>query len=200
MHRAKAKIREEAKSARASISPEIRERWSAAIEEQVLTLLEPYLTILVYASKPPEVDTHHLIERLIEKGKKVVVPIIEKETGSLRLSYLHNPACLITSTFQVPEPIGSEIPASPQAVEVAIIPLIAFDTGGSRLGYGAGYYDRFLKEHPHIIKIGVAFSQQQQTTLPQDREDVKMDLIVTERGIYRCSPMEYSQLLNTSIH
>jgi 5-formyltetrahydrofolate cyclo-ligase len=78
----------------------------------------------------------------------VIVPIIERETRTLRLSYLTNPDVLITSTFNVPEPIGNEIPVSADTVEVAIIPLIAFDLHGNRLGYGAGYYDRFLTAHP----------------------------------------------------
>jgi 5-formyltetrahydrofolate cyclo-ligase len=189
MHRTKARIREAAKTARAMIPTENRERWSACIEEHLLPLLSPYTTILIYASKPPEVDTGHLIETLISAGKKVVVPIIEKESRGLRLSYLQNPACLVRSTFQVPEPIGNEIPASPKAVEVAIIPLIAFDAEGSRLGYGAGYYDRFLKRHHHILKIGVAYSLQQQTILPQDVDDVRMDIIVTEKKVYRCNSL-----------
>ncbi|MDD1679548.1 MAG: 5-formyltetrahydrofolate cyclo-ligase [Methanomicrobiales archaeon] len=154
MHRLKARIREEVKSDRALLSPESREQWSARIEERLLPLIDSFTTVMVYVSKPPEVDTRHLIERLLSAGKKVVVPIIEKETGSLRLSYLHNPAYLVRSTFEVPEPIGNEIPARPEMVEMAIIPLIAFDARGSRLGYGAGYYDRFLKKYRHIVTIG----------------------------------------------
>jgi 5-formyltetrahydrofolate cyclo-ligase len=190
MHRSKKEIREDYKARRALLPAEERERWSAQIGDHLLPLLAPYTTILVYASKPPEVDTRLLIERLLREGKKVIVPIIEKETKGLRLSYLHNPACLVESTFRVPEPIGSEIPASPEAVEVAIIPLIAFDAEGSRLGYGEGYYDRFLRKYRHILKVGIAFSLQQQTVLPQDADDVKMDIIVTEKKVYRCNSLE----------
>jgi 5-formyltetrahydrofolate cyclo-ligase len=190
MHRSKKEIREDSKARRALLSAEERERWSARIEKHLLPLLAPYTTILVYASKPPEVDTGHLIARLLAEEKKVVVPIIERETGGLRLSYLHNPACLIRSTFQVPEPVGHEIPASPEAVEVAIIPLIAFDAEGSRLGYGAGYYDRFLRKYTDIVKIGIAFSLQQQPVLPQDTDDVKLDIIVTEKKVYRCNSLQ----------
>jgi 5-formyltetrahydrofolate cyclo-ligase len=187
MHQNKVQIREIVKARRGLLSPEKRQRWSECIEEGVLSLVAPYTTVMVYASKPPEVDTHRLIERLISARKKVVVPIIEKETGSLRLSYLLDRSCLVTSTFQVPEPIGNEIPTSPEVIEVAIIPVIAFDQTGNRLGYGAGYYDRFLSRYGHIRKIGVAFSLQQEDVLPQDRGDVKMDIIVTEEAIYRCN-------------
>ena len=182
----KTKIRHELKTRRNSLSPTTIAEWSDQITEHLRPLLNPYQTIMVYVSKPPEVETRPLIHHLLSQGKRVVVPIIERETCTLRLSYLPNPNVLITSTFNVPEPIGNEIPASAEEVEVAIIPLIAFDINGNRLGYGAGYYDRFLQAHPTIVKIGVAFSVQQAPSIPGDTKDVRMDSIVTERRIYRC--------------
>jgi len=162
------------------------EKGSCIICEHVIGLLKDHTTILIYASKHPEVETRNLIAQLIATGKRVVVPIIEKETRSLRLSYLVNPATLVKSTFNVPEPVGNEIPARPKDIEVAIIPMIAFDAKGSRLGYGAGYYDRFLKKNPHIIKIGISFSCQEEVFIPSDSNDIQMDYIVTERGVITC--------------
>ena len=113
----------------------------------------------------------------------MVVPIIQKEDVSLRLSYLREMGALVPSTFGVPEPIGNEIPAKPQDVEVIILPMLGFDRAGGRIGYGAGYYDRFLEKNPDLTKIGVAFGCQEMETLPVDENDIKMDLIVTEDGI-----------------
>lgn len=144
-------------------------------------------TIMVYASKVPEVDTSGLINDLNRRGVRVVVPIIERETCSLRLSYLPDPSALIPSTFDVPEPLGHELPARPEDVQVVIIPMLAFDIEGNRLGYGAGYYDRFLSRYPHVTKIGAAFSCQQTGNIPTDDNDVKMDYIVTEKGVIRCN-------------
>ena len=87
----------------------------------------------------------------------------------------------------MPEPLGNELPARPEDVQVVIIPMLAFDRGGNRLGYGAGYYDRFLCRHPHPIKIGIAFSCQQAESIPADKSDVKMDYIITEKGVIRCN-------------
>ncbi len=146
----------------------------------------PVHTILIYSSKFPEVDTHPLIERLLTEGKKVVVPIIERETHTLRLSYLRDTSVLVTSTFQVPEPIGNEIPASPGDIEVAVIPMIAFDCYGDRLGYGAGYYDRFLHGNPHVVKIGLAFYSQREERILTEPDDIHMDYVLTECGIIPC--------------
>ncbi|MGB4579562.1 MAG: 5-formyltetrahydrofolate cyclo-ligase, partial [Methanoculleus sp.] len=103
------------------------------------------------------------------------------------LSYLPDPSALIPSTFDVPEPLGHELPARPEDVQVVIIPMLAFDIEGNRLGYGAGYYDRFLSRYPHVTKIGAAFSCQQTENIPTDDNDVKMDYIVTEKGVIRCN-------------
>ena len=127
-----------------------------------------------------------LITHLLKKSVRVVVPIIERETRQLRLSCLEDPRDLIISTFSVPEPIGKEIPVCREDLEVVIVPLLAFDRAGHRLGYGAGYYDRFLSSCQHSRKIGAAFSCQEIGSVPADENDVAMNLIVTEREIISC--------------
>lgn len=182
----KCALREEARLRRSLLNPEEREKKSLCIVERLLPLLRGYSRVLVYASKPLEVNTSSLIERLLVEGKQVIVPVIVRENRSLRLSYLKDPALLVKSTFDVPEPIGHEIRASPQEVEIAIVPMLAFDSAGNRLGYGAGYYDRFLKMHPHIRKIGLSFACQQMKSIPSNENDVRMDWIVTEEAAIDC--------------
>jgi len=116
----------------------------------------------------------------------VVVPIIERDTRSLRLSLINDPSVLVCSTFSVPEPIGNEIPACEDDIGAVVVPLIAFDRNGHRLGYGAGYYDRFLSGNPGLTKIGVAFSCQEVPETPADENDIAMDAIVTEHEVIRC--------------
>jgi 5-formyltetrahydrofolate cyclo-ligase len=182
--------REDAKRKRSELtSQEIREK-SNTICESTLIILDGCKTVMVYASKSPEVDTTILIEKLIERGTNVVVPIIERETTSLRLSYLKDPTHLVESTFRVPEPIGNEHPAKAEEVDIVVIPMLAFDTGGNRLGYGAGYYDRFLSCHPGIRRIGLAFSCQEAGSLPCDENDIRMNMIITEKGIIRCRDVD----------
>lgn len=186
IHPVKDSLRAEAKRRRAALAHE--EIWglSRIIIHRIAPLLDEFTTIMVYASKPNEVDTSGLIRRLIGEGKRVVVPIIVREDRTLRLSYLEDPSLLVTSTFSVPEPIGNEIGAEPLDVEVAVVPMLAFDASGNRLGYGAGYYDRFLKRYPHIRKIGLCLSCQQVPLIPSSEDDVRMDYIVTEKEIISC--------------
>jgi len=148
--------------------------------ENLKGVITPGEEVLVYCAKEPEVETSQFITYLLMHDIPVIVPIIQKEDVSLRLSYLQDPSCLISSTFHVPEPIGSEIPANSSDVTSAIIPLLGFDRSGARLGYGAGYYDRFLSENPHIRTIGLAYSCQEEPNLPTDANDISMTIIVTE--------------------
>jgi 5-formyltetrahydrofolate cyclo-ligase len=179
-------LRDHARVQRSSLSPaEILEK-SGRICRNVMDVLDGTNPLLVYASKPHEVNTRVLIEHFIAQGKTVVVPIIEKDTKTLRLSYLHDPAVLQDSTFNVPEPVGHEIPALPSDVKAVIIPMLAFDKKGNRLGYGSGYYDRFLSSHPHITRIGLAFACQEVEEIPADATDAGMDIIVTDTTIIHC--------------
>jgi 5-formyltetrahydrofolate cyclo-ligase len=179
-------LRDRARALRSSLSPaEILEK-SERICHNLMDVLDGANPLMVYVSKPMEVHTRALIVQLLAQGKTVVVPIIEKETKTLRLSYIEDPAVLSKSTFDVSEPVGHELPAQASDVKAVIIPMLAFDKRGNRLGYGAGYYDRFLTKHPHMTRIGIAFACQELLEIPSDTTDAGMDLIVTDTRIIRC--------------
>ncbi len=182
--------RERARAVRCRLTPAEISWRSAAIERHLLEVIDGANPVMVYASKPGEVDTSGLIDRLLDRGIGIVVPIIEQETRTLRLSFLRDPSVLQPSTFSVPEPVGFEIPADPSEIDLVVVPMMAFDRRGFRLGYGAGYYDRFLSDHPRMKKIGVAFSCLELERIPADELDVPMDIIVTEEGILDISPRE----------
>ncbi|HOB06447.1 MAG TPA: 5-formyltetrahydrofolate cyclo-ligase [Methanoculleus sp.] len=183
MRLTKAELRMRAKEARSRLTPAEIARYSASIERRLIEVLDGFTTVMVYVSKPPEVETRGLIAALNNRGVLVVVPIIERETRSLRLSALPDPGVLVQSTFNVPEPIGHEIPVRPEDIQAVVVPMLGFDSKGNRLGYGAGYYDRFLQRYPHPKKIGIAFSCQQVESIPADENDIMMDCIITEKGI-----------------
>lgn len=178
-------VRKKARLTRDSLSKEDTSGWSRKICSSLLHILDGESPVMVYASKEREVDTRVLISGLLERGIRVVVPIIEREGRRLRLSYLDTMDVLSPSTFSVPEPVGHEIPADPADVKVVVVPMMAFDRHGHRLGYGAGYYDRFLSKNTHLEKIGVAFSCQEMDLIPTDENDVRMDIIVTEKDVIR---------------
>jgi 5-formyltetrahydrofolate cyclo-ligase len=143
--------------------------------------------VLVYCAKIPEVETCWLIDYLLSAKISVIVPIIEKKTLSLRLSYIFSQNVLVPSTFQVPEPINNEIIANSRDLTTIILPVLGFDNKGGRIGYGAGYYDRFLSLNTHIRKIGIAYSCQEISNVPMQDHDISMDMIITEKTIFRCN-------------
>jgi 5-formyltetrahydrofolate cyclo-ligase len=149
-------------------------------------LLKPYQTILAYVAKDPEVESMVIINCLLEEGKTVLVPIIEKETHTLRLSYLTSMDQLEPGTFRVPEPLTKERPAPASSVDAVLVPMVGFDRAGHRLGYGAGYYDRFFEANPAIPRIGMAYACQEAEGIPTEEYDARMDQIVTEDEVIRC--------------
>jgi len=87
---------------------------------------------------------------------------------------------LKVNKFGMLEPIKSKL----YIPEVMLVPLLAFDSDRYRLGYGKGFYDRYLNKYKNILTVGVAFSFQKHHKLPIDNKDVKLNYILTEKGIY----------------
>ena len=183
MRELKSSIRQILRHRKDSMSPESRREKSERICRHLLNQIRDGETVMVYTSKEKEANTANLITSLLERRNPVIVPVIVKEDVSLRLSYLKDLSSLIPSTFGVPEPIGNEIPASGDDVDTIILPMLGFDRTGRRIGYGAGYYDRFLAKNRKLRKIGIAFSCQEFENLPTDEYDIPMDYIITEEGI-----------------
>ena len=183
MREAKNRIRQYLRQCKELLTPEERLVKSTRICRYLLDLISDGETVMVYTSKEKEVNTVPLITTLLKRGNPIVVPIIVKEDISLRLSYLRDRSVLVPSTFGVPEPIGSEIPADPCDIDRIVLPMLGFDRKGGRIGYGAGYYDRFLERNKRLKKIGIAYACQEVEHLPVDENDIRMDYIITENGI-----------------
>jgi len=183
MREQKNRVRQAMRERREALTPAERLERSRRICGHVRGLIRDGEAVMVYSSKELEANTRPLLEELLAAKNPVIVPIIQKEDVSLRLSYLRDPAVLVISTFGVPEPIGNEIHARPEDVDTIILPMLGFDRSGSRLGYGAGYYDRFLARNPRIRRIGIAFACQEAGEIPCEANDIHMNLIITEDGI-----------------
>jgi 5-formyltetrahydrofolate cyclo-ligase len=191
MREEKNRVRQEMRERREAMTPAERYEKSARICRHIAGLISDGQTVMCYSAKELEVNTTPIIKFLFRRGNPVVVPIIVREDTSLRLSYLRDLSVLVPSTFGVPEPIGNEIPAEPRDIHTILLPMLGFDRKGGRLGYGAGYYDRFLAKNSRIRKIGIAFSCQEAERLPVEESDIHMNCIVTEEGMVysdgRCS-------------
>jgi 5-formyltetrahydrofolate cyclo-ligase len=183
MRELKNSIRKILRQKKEAMLPEDRLEKSTRICRHLMGIIRNDETVMVYTSKEMEVNTRPLITALFRQKNPVVVPVIVREDVSLRLSYLRDFSALVPSTFGVPEPIGSEIPAAAEDIDTIVLPMLGFDRKGGRIGYGAGYYDRFLSRHPGLRKIGIAYACQEVENLPVDENDMPMDVIITEDGI-----------------
>lgn len=192
----KVETRNHLRSVRDALTLEDRREKSYYITHHLRKFLRPYQTVFAYVSKEPEVESLVIINCLLEEGKTVIVPIIETDTKTLRLSHLKTVADLEPGTFHVPEPRAAEVPADAQRIEIALLPLIGFDRSGNRIGYGAGYYDRFFERYPDIPRIGLAYACQEVDRISGDAFDRKMDWVVTENGVITCNPARTRILRN----
>lgn len=129
--------------------------------------------IMAYWPLPDEVDIRPLIEELTAQGKIILLPKITGD-GMMELRRYTSPADLVEGPFHVMEPVGKPFEHY-HLIDVALVPGVAFDAVGHRLGRGKGYYDRFLAAHPRIYKVGVYFPFQLLTSVPFEEHDVRMN-------------------------
>jgi 5-formyltetrahydrofolate cyclo-ligase len=184
-------LRKEVLHRRDALEQGERERLS----ERILTRLRKRLELLgadylhCYISFRSEVETRGFIEEVLERGLRVVVPVIEELDGvpfmvHTEIAHLRE---LKQGNFGLDEPI-ERAPASLEGLSAVIVPLSVFDRRGARLGYGKGFYDRFLAELPrHVERIGLAFSLQEVGQVPELPHDQRLDYVITEYETIHCT-------------
>lgn len=166
-------------------------RYSQLITERVLSLTEfqRASTIMLYLDFKNEVQTSEIIQQGLAKGKKMVVPITDTKNVRLIPSELKNyPDDLVQGTWGILEPKPEYVrPIDPQEIDLVLVPGVGFDRQGNRLGYGGGYYDRFIPSlRPKVKLVALAFELQVRTQVYPESHDQVMDYIVTENEIIIC--------------
>lgn len=139
-------------------------------------------TVCTFISAFKEPDTMEIIRALWRESKKVIVPITHMETNTLSLSYIESDADLQKGAYGILEP-ATEKTADISHIDALLIPGLAFDKKGGRMGFGKGYYDRLL-EKTHAVKIALCYEFQILSSVPTEKHDIPMDFIVTEDRIY----------------
>lgn len=182
-------IREEILNIRNKIPYDIKAAKDALIQEKLFSIHEfmDAKTILFYASFRSEVETISMIKKSLKMGKRVVLPKVDKESHMLRLYEIKDMSELSPGYMGIPEPcLTDERIVDLDDVEIIIIPGAGFDYMGSRLGYGAGYYDILLSTRKRKIPIiALAYEEQIVDSIPSEKHDVSVDMIVTEKQIIR---------------
>lgn len=145
-------------------------------EVLLLEKLHLYKVIMLYSALPDEVPTQTLMAALVAQGKTVLLPRVINEKD-MELRRYTGSQDLQAGAYGIMEPTGERFTDN-EAIDVAIVPGMAFDTEGHRLGRGKGYYDRFLSHVPYLYKIGLCFSWQIVDCVPCDEHDIVMDEII----------------------
>ena len=138
--------------------------------------------IYCYASFRDEAGTTEIIEESLKQGKRVAAPRVVGRRG-MEFFFIKSRADLRPGTWNIPEP-GPWCAKAPLPDEetLVILPGAAFDRSGARIGYGGGFYDRFLSL-PHVYKVGVCYEYQILEKIPSEPHDVRLDALVTDAGV-----------------
>ena len=180
-------LRQKYKPQRMAMTPDEKDRVDGIIADRVASLwqYQRCRLLLVYVSTKIEVDTFRIIERALADGKAVAVPRCVPGTRQMEFYRIHSVDDLAPGTFGVLEPVPGvhellrEFPDS-----LCIVPALSYDWHGYRLGYGKGYYDRFLSKYDGVM-IGICYSDCVQRKLPHGRFDRPVELLVTDRYLRR---------------
>lgn len=182
----KAVLRKSMITLRSQLSEEEAKRRSTLIADGLRSLqdYQKAKTILFYVSVKNEVDTHELIREALQTGKRIAVPITNLREKVLCLSEIKGMEELKKSTFDLLEPAEEfRRPTSLQEIDLVVVPGIAFDRKGNRIGYGAGFYDRLLSTRPDVLKVALAYQFQVVDRIDIYDGDVPIDILVTEEGV-----------------
>lgn len=184
-------LREKVKSLRDGLDGRAIERMSVAVVDRLFSFedFKKSSKVLLYLSLKREVQTEKIIEKCFAAGKRVFVPVMDIKNDALLVSELAGREVkLEMGAFGVREPGEKDRKiVSPDILDLAIIPGLAFDRKGARLGKGKGYYDRFLgRLSPTVCRLGLAFDFQILDFIPQVQHDVGMHKILTESDDFHC--------------
>ena len=144
--------------------------------------------IMFYVSMDKEVYTHDMIKIALNEKKEIAVPLILESQNIMLSCKISDLTDLEPGPWDILQPIKERIQNVPvSSLDLIVVPGIAFDRNGNRLGRGKGFYDRFLHLiSPETVKIGLAFSSHIVEQIPTKEYDVAVDKIVTENGIIEC--------------
>lgn len=171
----KEKLRQQIRQIKRQFSPQQLEELSLPVISRLKPLLAEAQFIMVYYSLPDEVNTHHLIDDLVADGKTVLLPRVSgPDTMELRRYTDH--ADLQEGAYHILEPVGEPF-TDYASIDIIIVPGLAFDAAGHRLGRGRGYYDRFLRTMG-VRTIGVCFDFQKVEEVPVDAFDIPVDMVI----------------------
>ena len=181
----KIEARNKVKQFRSELSADKADQKTMAVIDKLYGLPEfqDESILYLYKSVNNEIETEKIIQDALRLGKTVAIPkVCGRNISFYRITYEED---LDFGYMVIPEPSPNPYKMVDTEEGIIIVPGLAFDIHKNRTGYGGGFYDRFLKTHPHLLKIGVAYDEQIFDELQTDDFDITMDMIITDKRIIR---------------
>ena len=184
----KKEARKKSKEERQKLSFEQVDEKSLAIANQLVQMdiwNKTYYHLFLPIEEQKEVNSEYILNILQAKDKEIVISKSDFATTSMTHYLLTDNTKIKKNVYNIPEPINGLLVPS-EMIDVVFVPLLAYDKLGNRVGYGKGFYDKFLSEcKPDVIKIGLSFFEPEDLIDDVFENDVKLDFCVTsERVIY----------------
>ena len=180
-------LRKKYKKLRAACPPDIKQKLDRALTQRVLSLpeYERAQRLFIFVSTHIECDTAQIIADALQKGKRVCVPRCADKSGRLDFYVIRSVDDLVSGMFSLMEPDPAKCERVTDFSEgLCIVPGLCFDLEGYRVGFGKGYYDRFLN-HFSGVTAGICYSKYTVKQLPRGTHDRHTDILVTERFVNR---------------
>jgi len=183
----KKELRKKYKELRQQLTEDALVDKSLAIANRMLQLDvwdKTYYHLFLTIEEQKEVDTEFVLQILAGKDKEIVVSKSDFDSFEMTHFLLTDNTRFRTNSYNIPEPInGLEVPVD--KIDVVFVPLLAFDLKGNRVGYGKGFYDKFLSKcHPEVIKIGLSFFEAEEEISDATIDDVQLNFCITPNKIY----------------
>ena len=187
----KEKLRKKWMNKRNKIAKNEGDKKSEQIRKKVLSLKEvnESKNIMIYVSYRSEVSTDKLIISLLNNNKKIFAPYCIKDEKRMEIVEIKNPAQdLEKGAYGIKEPAKRirNDKIDPENLDIVIVPAVAFSKNGYRIGYGGGYYDRFLERLSNkTISIGINYEEMLFNAVPKEDHDLAVDMVITDKRILR---------------
>ena len=178
---------------RNSITPWDAIQWSNEAIEYAISLVKQHgwTQIMVYIPFRSELQLWPFIEWCWEHQITIIVPKCEVATHTMQLYPLYNKEQLRLGAYHILEPDAQQLSPIDTIPEAVIVPGLVYTKDGSRLGYGGGYYDRFYElmgqQKQQVTWLGIGYEQQVSDYIPMDKYDIKLNILITNEGITKCS-------------
>jgi len=187
-HEVKAHLRQQARAIRAQLPPEARAARSSAITERVLRLdaFAEAKSVAAFVTIRSEVHTSDILRAAWSSGKRVALPRIDFDADRLVLHWVDADSELRPNRYDIPEPQADQADVLVGDLECILVPGLAADERGHRIGYGRGFYDRLLCAYPAAIRAFIGYDFQLLAEVPHTEQDEPVDWVITDARTIRC--------------